>query len=144
MSEKNIKTFHLSDYPFHYNLNTRWKDMDAFRHVNNAVFLTYLEDARITFFKRWKLDSFDKGLIVASIKINFIQQIIHPSELVIGQRICQIGKKSFDIESIIFNKVDNLPLASSIIVCVCFNYSMNKSVGVYSAIVSDYKNNLIN
>ena len=43
----------LSDFPFHYKLKTRWKDMDAFGHMNNAVFLTYIEDARITFFKRW-------------------------------------------------------------------------------------------
>ena len=110
--------FNLSDFPFHYDLETRWKDMDAFGHVNNAVFLTYIEDARITFFKRWKLDSMDKGLIVASAKIDFLNQLIHPTKLVIGQRISRIGGKSFDIESVIYNHDGMLPIASSVITIV--------------------------
>lgn len=140
MSKKNY--LRLSNYPFQYELKTRWKDMDAFNHVNNAIFLTYLEDARITFFKRWKLDSLDKGLIVASIQIDFIQQITHPSKLIIGQRLSRIGNKSFDIDSAIFKKDNNMPLASSNIVCVCFNYSTNESVEVFTEIITDYKNNL--
>ncbi|SVD71327.1 uncharacterized protein METZ01_LOCUS424181, partial [marine metagenome] len=43
----------ITDYPQHYELKTRWKDIDLFGHVNNAVFLTYIEDARIMYFKRW-------------------------------------------------------------------------------------------
>ena len=43
----------ITDYPQHYELKTRWKDIDLFGHVNNAVFLTYIEDARIIYFKRW-------------------------------------------------------------------------------------------
>ena len=131
--------FNLSDFPFHYDLETRWKDMDAFGHVNNAVFLTYIEDARITFFKRWKLDSMDKGLIVASAKIDFLHQLIHPTKLVIGQRISRIGGKSFDIESVIYNHDGMLPIASSVIICVCFNYNKNQSVPVYPEIINDYK-----
>ena len=37
----------LKDYPFHHKTKTRWKDLDAFQHINNAVFLSYFEDARI-------------------------------------------------------------------------------------------------
>ena len=43
----------LNDFPFQHNLKTRWRDLDAFKHVNNATFLSYIEDARIVFFKRW-------------------------------------------------------------------------------------------
>ena len=39
----------LKDFPFHHPLKTRWRDLDAFRHVNNATFLSYIEDARIFF-----------------------------------------------------------------------------------------------
>jgi acyl-CoA thioester hydrolase len=38
----------------------RWRDMDAFKHVNNAVYLTYLEEAR----DEWCLEVFGNGLLL--------------------------------------------------------------------------------
>ena len=50
MEARNQISHDLSDFPFHYEIKTRWKDMDAFGHVNNAVFLSYIEDALINNF----------------------------------------------------------------------------------------------
>lgn len=36
----------------HYRCPLRWSDMDSFGHVNNVVFLRYLEEARIDFMFR--------------------------------------------------------------------------------------------
>src|SRR4029077_15264222 len=36
----------------------RWRDMDAFRHVNNSVYLTYLEETR----DEWFLEVLGNGL----------------------------------------------------------------------------------
>ena len=132
-------SYEISDFKFHYELNTRWKDMDVFGHVNNAVILTYIEDARITFFKRWNLKIQKKALILASVKIDYLHQITHPSNLIVGQKISRIGIKSFDIESALFKKGEKSPLALSTIVCVCFDFESNKSVSVYSEIIADYK-----
>ena len=44
--------YKLDDFYFSHHINTRFRDLDAFNHVNNAVFLTYFEDARKTFFER--------------------------------------------------------------------------------------------
>ena len=128
----------LSDFPFHYKLQSRWKDMDSFGHVNNAVFLTYIEDARITFFKRWNLSN-AKSIIIASVKIDYLNQLDHPNDLIVGQKISRIGTKSFDIESAIFIKDISGAVASSIITCVCFDYTQNQSVTVYPEIKADYK-----
>jgi len=49
---KNINDIKLENFPFQHTIKTRWRDLDAFRHVNNATFLSYIEDARILFFKR--------------------------------------------------------------------------------------------
>ena len=65
----------LDDFPFHHTIKTRWRDLDAFRHVNNATFLSYIEDARILFFKRWGINLKEKSLIVASVKIDYINQL---------------------------------------------------------------------
>ena len=128
----------LSNFPFHYELQTRWKDMDSFGHVNNAVFLTYIEDARITFFKRWNLSN-DKSIIIASIKIDYLNQLDHPNNLIVGQKISRIGTKSFDIESAIFINDVSGAVANSTITCVCFDYTKNQSVAVYPEIIIDYK-----
>ena len=128
----------IEDFPFRYNLTTRWKDMDSFGHVNNAVFLTYLEDARITFFKRWNIKSRNKSIIVASVKIDFLRQVQHPSNLIIGQRISRIGNSSFDIHSAIYLKGAKKPSASAVITSVCYDYKCSKTLPVYDEIKSEY------
>ena len=139
MADKNQISHNLSDFPFHYKLKTRWKDMDAFGHVNNAVFLSYIEDARITFFKRWNLYDEKRSIIMASAKIDYLRQIDHPSYLIVGERISRVGRKSFDIESAVFIKDETDAVATSMVTCVCFDYEKNESVSVYPQIIEDYK-----
>ena len=111
--------------------------MDSFGHINNAVYLTYIEDARTTLFKRWNLKNQKKSVIVASMKIDYFTQIKHPSKLIIGSKISRIGNSSFDINSAIF--VDGLkkPLALSFATCVCYDYENGQSVLVYDEIRND-------
>ena len=127
----------LEDFPFHHNIQTRWKDMDSFGHINNAVYLTYIEDARTTFSTRWNLKSQNKSIIVASLKIDYLTQIKHPSKLIIGSKIAKIGNSSFDIQSAIFIKGLNKPSALSIVTCVCYDYKKGQSVPVYEEIRND-------
>ena len=128
----------LEDFLFHHNIQTRWKDMDSFGHINNAVYLTYIEDARTTLFKRWNLNSQNKSVIVASLKIDYFTQIKHPSTLIIGSKISRIGNSSFDIQSAIF--IDGLkkPAALSLVICVCYDYENGQSVTVYDKIRNDF------
>ena len=128
----------ITDYPHHYELKTRWRDIDSFGHVNNAVYLTYIEDARILFFRRWKITEMKKSLIVASIKIDYLQQIDHPSDLIVGQKISRIGNSSFDIQSTLFIKGQSKPAARAVVISVCFDYKQNKSVPVYDEITADF------
>ena len=131
----------LEDFLFHHNIQTRWKDMDSFGHINNAVYLTYIEDARTTLFKRWNLNSQNKSVIVASLKIDYFTQIKHPSKLIIGSKISRIGNSSFDIQSAIF--IDGLkkPAALSLVICVCYDYGNGQSVTVYDEIRNDFSSN---
>ena len=131
----------IENFPFLYELNTRWKDMDTFGHVNNAVFLTYIEDARISFFRRWKLNNREKSIIMASIKIDYLRQVNHPSNLVVGQRISRLGKTSFDIHSVVFIQDDPHPAAAAVVSAVCFDYETNKSVPLYPEIKADFQQN---
>ena len=130
----------LKDYPIYKEIETRWRDLDAFGHVNNAVFATYIENARGALFKKWNLpfDGTGQSLIVASMTINYHQQLKHPSEIIVGQIISRIGNTSFDIESGLFNSANkNNPIATSKVVIVCFDFDKQKSVPVFKQII-DY------
>ena len=129
----------IENFSFLYELNTRWKDIDSFGHVNNAVFLTYIEDARISFFKRWSLDGRKRSIIMVSVKMDYHQQVGHPSSLVVGQRISRLGKTSFDIHSVVFIKDDPQPAAAAVVSAVCFDYETNKSVPLYPEIKADFQ-----
>ena len=132
----------LSDYPLHVGLQTRWRDLDAFGHVNNAVFATYIETARGTLFQRWNLpyNGTGKSLIVATITINYYQQLKHPTNIIVGQKISRIGNSSFDIDSGLFDKKNQKnPIATSKIVIVCFDFDKQKSVPVFKKIIEDSK-----
>ncbi len=112
--------------------------MDKMGHINNAVFLSYFESARIDIFEKW--DYIKIPFIMVSAKIDYIQQLYHPSILCIGSKIDRIGKTSFDIKSAIFSNGDNNASASAIITCVCFDYENQKTIPVPNQI----KNLLIN
>ena len=129
----------IADYPNQYEFKTRWKDIDSFGHVNNALFLTYIEEARIMYFKRWNITEKKRSLIVASIKIDYLRQIKHPSKLIVGQKISRIGTSSFDIQSSIYLYDDPKPAAYSVVSCVCFDYKQSKSVPVYDEIKADFQ-----
>ena len=128
----------IKKFPFHHKIQTRWKDIDSFGHINNAVYLTYIEDARTSCFKRWDLKNQSKSVIVASIKIDYFDQIKHPSKLIIGSKISRIGNSSFDILSGLFVNKQKMPSATSLVTCVCYNYDNNQAVPVYDEIKNDY------
>ncbi|MGW8380259.1 thioesterase family protein [Streptomyces sp. ODS28] len=64
-----------------YECPLRWSDMDAFGHVNNVVYLRYLEEARIDFMFRLareaEADSFAGGSVVARHEIDYLRPLVH-------------------------------------------------------------------
>ncbi|MFF4485026.1 acyl-CoA thioesterase [Streptomyces sp. NPDC001544] len=59
-----------------YRCPLRWSDMDAYGHVNNAVFIRYLEEARINFLHRPEKE-FKQGSVVARHEIDYKRQLVH-------------------------------------------------------------------
>ncbi|MFB6982845.1 acyl-CoA thioesterase [Streptomyces scopuliridis] len=68
----------------YYSCPLRWSDMDAFGHVNNAVFISYLEEARIDFMFRLApgdgSPSFSGGSVVARHEIDYKRPLVHRHE----------------------------------------------------------------
>jgi acyl-CoA thioester hydrolase len=53
----------------------RWRDMDAFGHVNNAVYLTYGEDARDAYFKRVLDDATADRIVLRRIEVDYLSPL---------------------------------------------------------------------
>ena len=132
---KRLNKFQIDDFSFLYSINTRFSDIDAFNHVNNAVFLSYFEDARKVFFERWSISFQERSLIVAAVQINYFHQLEHPSSLIVGQKIIRIGNKSFDILSVLF--YNKIPVSMAITTLVCYDFVLKKTVLVFDEIKKD-------
>ncbi|MFH8405043.1 acyl-CoA thioesterase [Streptomyces sp. NPDC018019] len=85
-----------------YSCPLRWSDMDAFGHVNNAVFVRYLEEARIDFM--WRLapgegsTSFSGGSVVARHEIDYVRPLVHRhAPVTVESWVTKIGAASMTI-----------------------------------------------
>ncbi len=58
---------------FTFGCPVRWSDVDAYGHVNNVVYLTYLEEARVALFARAEASQrrLDTGVVVARHEIEY-------------------------------------------------------------------------
>ena len=124
--------------PFQYLLSTRWRDLDAFGHVNNAAFLTYIEDARIQLLKHWHVNK-QQSVIVAAIQIDYIQQLKHPETIIIDSKITRLGTTSFDLQSTILKQSDK-PVARTTTTLVCYDYEIQQPIPIYPAIKDNFNN----
>ncbi|GAB3727368.1 thioesterase family protein [Luteimonas pelagia] len=81
-------------------MQLRWRDLDAFNHVNNANFLTYIEEARIRWFESldrpWMTDAV--APLLAAVQMNYRMPIPYPSELSVELLAGRLGNTSATIE----------------------------------------------
>ena len=78
-------------------VTVRWGDMDAYNHVNNSVYATYVEEARLQWFRsldpHWMGE--DAAPILAALNTNFRKPIEWPAEIVVEMYAGRIGRSSF-------------------------------------------------
>jgi acyl-CoA thioester hydrolase len=69
-------------------------------HVNNAVFLTYIESARVAFLQHLGAATTleDMAIIVARIEIDFRAPVGFGDEVAVSVRASRFGEKSFDLD----------------------------------------------
>jgi acyl-CoA thioester hydrolase len=77
----------------------RWGDMDAMGHVNNTIYLRYMETARIQMMgdAGFTTNPTGEGFVIANIFCNFIRQLEYPGEVQIHSYVGAIGRSSFDL-----------------------------------------------
>jgi acyl-CoA thioester hydrolase len=108
-----------------------FRDLDVFGHVNNAVYLTYIENARIGYAREvLGIDSLDGLLlIVARVSIDFRSRANLGEMLDIGARTTRVGTKSFDLEHEIRSQEGRL-VAEAQTTLVAFDYGADATMPI--------------
>jgi len=100
---------------FRMPIEVRWRDLDAFNHVNNASFLTFLEEARIRWFDslgtEWVTETI--APLLAAVQINYRQPIPYPANIAVELFAQRVGNTSVTIGHRILKQAQSLPPTGS-------------------------------
>lgn len=90
----------MQGYPFSCPIQVRWRDLDAFRHVNNATFASYLEMARTQVWRELfgGREAMDIPFFVIRLEIGYKRPISLYDEVVVWLRVGEIRGASFAFE----------------------------------------------
>ena len=113
----------MSAFPWCHRERVRFRDCDAMGHVNNAVYSTYLEEARLGVLGG--LNAF----ILARVEIDFRSELRLGEEVEVRTRCSRIGTKSFDLEHVISASAGRVVVDAKSVL-VSYDYALGESVPV--------------
>ena len=113
-------------------VEVRFRDLDVLGHVNNAVYLTYMESARMAwwFHVTRKRDLRDIGVILARIEVDFRSPASYGDTLDVGVACASIGRSSFALELDVTDHRTRRLVAEGRAVMVRFDYAANRPVPI--------------
>lgn len=118
----------MKDFRFRSTVEVRYADLDTMRHVNNAVYLTYIEQVRSYYLEeacQWDWKSW--GMVLAKTDIDYRQQIQFHNKPEIWIRTSRLGNSSMTQDVIITEQGDSSTVfAKARIVLVHIDYKTGK------------------
>ena len=121
-----------------YDIEVRFADIDVMGHVNNAVYLSYFEQARIGFFKLIADENWDwqkLGILLAKNEVNYLAPLLLNDEAWIETRCVRLGEKSmtfaYEIKKML--KGQGMLITTGQSVLVCFDATTQKTISVPDA-----------
>jgi acyl-CoA thioester hydrolase len=93
----------MSSFHFNYAITVRYADLDAQGHMNNAKFITFMEQARFAYAQAvglWQTaQGFEQfGQIVASVTCDYKRPVRLDQVVDVAVRAARLGNKSMDLE----------------------------------------------
>jgi acyl-CoA thioester hydrolase len=118
----------VKGYDFVHREQVRFRDVDAMGHVNNAVFATYVEQARIEYLRRLGLldGPLYMGMILARLELDFVAPGQPQGSVEIGVRASRSGNKSFELEYEV--QQEGRTIATARTVLVAYDYERAQSM----------------
>ncbi len=115
-------------------ITVRFSDMDTFGHVNNAVYLTYAESARIAYFRQLEATeaATQMDMILGRSEVDYRLPVVFGDHLTVEVRASAIGTKSFTLayRMTVERAGQTLLACEARTVLVCYSYAIARSVPV--------------
>ena len=130
---KQLEKFN-QNYPVQIELPVQWGDLDAFNHVNNAMYFKYFESVRIAYFEKLgvmgKASKDNVAPILAETGCRFKYPLNFPDTLLVGASVIENHSHGFLMEYAVFSR--ELERITSIGTgrIVMLNYSSHEKVKV--------------
>ena len=121
----------MHDFHFFHPIEVRYADLDAQRHVNNACYFTYMEQARLKYIQQlglWDGENFDGiGVILVEQSCTYKAPIAYGQHLHVGVRVTNLGNKSLELAVSIRDRDTDQEMAVGRTVLVAYDYLSEKS-----------------
>ncbi|MCC4617387.1 acyl-CoA thioesterase [Xanthomonas campestris pv. asclepiadis] len=118
-------------------ISVRWRDMDSMGHVNNAKYISYLEEARV----RWMLGVDGVAMtdriapVVAATNVNYKRPLVWPNDILVELFVERLGSSSITIGHRILDQKDEGVLYSDgNVVVVWIDTQTGKSASLPDAV----------
>ena len=121
------------EFRFFIHIEVRYSDIDAMNHANNAVYFTYLEQARFHYLKHLDLigsDVSNPGFVIAEACCTFKQPIFLGQNIIARIRATELKNSSFAFEYSLDDVDTGRVLATGRTVQVCYDYESNKPIPI--------------
>jgi len=102
----------------------RFRDLDSMAHMNNAVYATFIEQARIAFLSPRGADV--ENMILARLEIDFRSPVELGETIEIDVTPTRVGTKSFDLGYVL--RAGDRVVAEAKTVIVAYDYERAESV----------------
>ena len=104
----------------------RFRDTDMFGHVNNAVFATWIEIARIAFLRGLGPPSGD--LILARLEMDFTRQVVYGQRIAVETRVARIGRTSVTLDQTVLAEGESAARIGSVVVLYDYQRGASRPV----------------
>jgi len=118
-------------FPFVVTQQLIWRDMDAYQHVNNAVYFRYFEDVRMALFDELGIVEHKNrtqiGPILASTRCDFRAPLTFPDRIQVGTAIEDLRPKRFVMKYAVYSEAHAALAAEGEGLLVFYDYNLNRS-----------------
>jgi acyl-CoA thioester hydrolase len=89
----------MAEFSFETSIPVRFQDLDVVGHVNNAVYATYLEEARTEYIEDvFGVDPEQSGVVIAHLEIDYRQPVTEDTEVTVALRTREPGTSSIPMD----------------------------------------------
>lgn len=97
-----------AEHPFHHlvEVQTRFNDFDLLGHLNNSVYLQFMDLAKVAYFEAvtgHPLDPKGPGVVIVNINVNFFSPAYFREPLAVATACVKISHRSFILEQRVLN-----------------------------------------